>query len=317
MKYLTTLLIMTIMSFSVLAQDTTEPLKEEDFEKLVFSNKKVRLTKQEKQAIAIANKWRDPEFAPEPVTELDGTVSYLYGVGQVSVMCAVLQVCDIQLQQGETVNQGGVHIGDNRWQISPAITGSGANQMIHVIVKPLDVGLDTTLILATNRRTYNIRLRSHRTEFMPKVKFTYQEDAMAKFDLIARKESQFVHNNKIPQTGEKFTDLDFDYSVKGKAKWKPLRVYNDGIRTIIQMPKIMQQTEAPTLLVIRENDGLWSDDEEVLVNYRVQGDRFIVDTLFDKAILIAGVGSNQTKVTVQRAPNGSETNHTFKAGGRK
>jgi type IV secretion system protein VirB9 len=35
-----------------------------------------------------------------------------------------------------------------------------------------------------------------------------------------------------------------------------------------------------------------------MVNYRIQGDRYIVDTIFDKAILIAGVGGSQDKVTI-------------------
>ncbi|MNP67871.1 Conjugal transfer protein [compost metagenome] len=79
-----------------------------------------------------------------------------------------------------------------------------------------------------------------------------------------------------------------------------MRVYNDGSKTIIQMPRTMGQTEAPTLLVIRKEGGWFKDDETVMVNYRVQGDRYIVDTVFDKAILIAGVGKSQDRVTIQR-----------------
>ena len=66
------------------------------------------------------------------------------------------------------------------------------------------------------------------------------------------------------------------------------------------MPRSMEQTEAPTLLVVRRDGGLFRDAETVMVNYRVQGDRFIVDTVFDKAILIAGVGSGQDRVTITR-----------------
>jgi len=32
----------------------------------------------------------------------------------------------------------------------------------------------------------------------------------------------------------------------------------------------------------------------------LQGDRYIVDTVFDKAILIAGVDGNQSRVTITR-----------------
>ena len=79
-----------------------------------------------------------------------------------------------------------------------------------------------------------------------------------------------------------------------------MRVYNDGRKTIIQMPSTMAQTEAPALLVVRKDGGVFTDDETVMVNYRVQGDRYIVDSVFDKAILIAGVGSSQDRVTIQR-----------------
>ena len=94
--------------------------------------------------------------------------------------------------------------------------------------------------------------------------------------------------------------LSFAYEVSGSAAWKPVRVYNDGRKTIIQMPSTMAQTEAPALLVVRKDGGVFIDDETVMVNYRVQGDRYIVDSVFDKAILIAGVGSSQDRVTIQR-----------------
>ena len=51
---------------------------------------------------------------------------------------------------------------------------------------------------------------------------------------------------------------------------------------------------------MRKDGGVFIDDETVMVNYRVQGDRYIVDSVFDKAILIAGVGSSQDRVTIQR-----------------
>jgi type IV secretion system protein VirB9 len=62
----------------------------------------------------------------------------------------------------------------------------------------------------------------------------------------------------------------------------------------------MAQTEAPTLLVVRKDGGWFSDAEMVMVNYRVQGDRYIVDTVFDKALLVAGVGGNQDRITITR-----------------
>ncbi len=267
---------------------------------LYFSNQNPKLTPQEKAAIAIAQKWQAASATGlKPVPGADGSIRFLFGAQQPSIVCAVLQVCDIELQAGEQVNS--IHLGDTaRWTVEPAITGSGPAEVQHLIIKPMDVGLETSLIVTTNRRTYHIRLRSHRTEFMPRVAFTYTEDALAKWDAIKTREVTEKQERTLPQTGEYLGDLNFAYDVAGSASWKPVRVYNDGTKTIIQMPGTMAQTEAPTLLVVRKDGGLFSDDETVMVNYRVQGNRYIVDSVFDKAVLIAGVGSGQDRVTITR-----------------
>lgn len=268
---------------------------------LFFPGKNPELTYQEKQAIAIAERWKDASSKGlKPTQGPDGSINFLFGASQPSIVCAVMQVCDVQLQAGERVQ--GLHLGDTaRWSVEPAVTGSGATEVIHVILKPHDVGLDTTLIITTDRRTYHLRLRSHRTDFMPKVTFTYPEVALDKWNAITKRETEHRVSHTMPETKEYLGDLDFGYEIDGKANWKPVRVYNDGRKTIIQMPATIQQTEAPTLLVVRENKAMFSKDEEVLVNYRVQGDRYIVDSVFDRAILIAGVGRNQTRVIIQRS----------------
>jgi len=272
----------------------------DDLADLYFSGKNPTLTKQEKVAIAIAEKWKaSGGTGTAPVAGPNGSIKFLYGAQQPSIVCAVLQVCDVALQPGEQVNS--INLGDTaRWTVEPAITGSGGGEVQHLIIKPLDVGLETSLVVTTNRRTYHFRLRSHRTRYMPQVAFTYPEDAMAKWEAIKTREGRERRDNTLPQTGEYLGNLSFDYEVSGSAAWKPLRVYNDGSKTIIQMPSTMAQGEAPTLLVVRQEGGLFSDDETVMVNYRVQGNRYIVDAVFDKAILIAGVGSGQDRVTIQK-----------------
>ena len=265
-----------------------------------FSKNNPTLTSQEKAALAIGKRWAAGSASGiKPVSGPNGAVRFLFGAQQPSIVCAVLQVCDVALQPGEQVNS--INLGDTaRWTVEPAITGSGATEVQHLIIKPMDVGLETSLVVTTNRRSYHFRLRSHRTEYMPQVSFTYPEEAQAKWDAIQRREKQERTDNTLPATGEYLGDLSFDYELSGSASWKPVRVYNDGRKTIIEMPGTMQQTEAPTLLVVRKEGGLFTDDETVLVNYRVQGNRYIVDTVFDRAILIAGVGSSQDRVTISR-----------------
>lgn len=267
---------------------------------MYFSADNPVLTPQERAAIAISQRWQKASATGiRPVDGGDGTVRFIFGAQQPSIVCAVLQICDIALQAGEQVNS--INLGDTaRWTVEPAITGVGESEVQHLIVKPMDVGLETSLVVTTNRRAYHIKLRSHRTEYMPQVAFTYPEEALAKWDRIKTREATQRQAATIPQTGEYLGNLSFDYSVTGETSWKPVRVYNDGVKTIIQMPSTVQQTEAPTLLVVRKDGSLFRDEETVMVNYRVQGDRYIVDSVFDKAILIAGVGKAQNRITIQR-----------------
>lgn len=267
---------------------------------LYFAGKNLALTQQERDALDASQRWRSASpSGMQPAVASDGTIRYLYGAEQPSIVCAVLQVCDVELQPGEQVNS--IHLGDTtRWIVEPAITGNGPAEVQHLIIKPMDIALETSLIVTTNRRTYHFRLRSHRTEFMSRVAFTYAEDAQAKWTALKAREVKEKTERTIPQTGEYLGDLSFAYDIAGDAAWKPVRVYNDGTKTIIQMPAAMAQTEAPSLLVVRKDGGWFTDAEMVMVNYRVQGDRYIVDTVFDKALLIAGVGSSQDRITITR-----------------
>lgn len=254
-------------------------------------------TEQEKIALKMAKRWAQGNTVP-PTYGQNGSVMYLFGASRPSILCAVLQVTDIMLEPGEIVNN--INYGDTaRWLIEPAITGTGVNQIQHLIIKPLDVGLITSLVVATNRRTYHIELKSTRKTYLPQVSFCYPDSILNKWNLIKRKEVEEMEKNTIPETGEYLGSLDFSYNIKGNAKWKPVRVYNDGVKTIIQLPPDIIKNEAPVLMLIRER-GLFKSDENIIVNYRLQGDRYIVDAIFDVAILIAGVGSDQQKITIRR-----------------
>lgn len=269
-------------------------------EEKFFTNENPVLTQTDKNALAIAQKWSDTgTVGMKPFDGGAGTIMFAFGAQQPNILCAVLQVCDISLQAGEQVNS--LHLGDSaRWIVEPAITGSGATEIQHLIIKPLDVGLETNLVVTTDRRTYHFKLRSHRSEYMPHVAFSYPEDAAAKFQALQARNIKERSDNTIPKTGEYLGDLDFDYSISGNANWKPVRVFNDGRKTIIQMPKSVEHNEAPTLLVVGRKTGLFKKPENVIVNYRMQGDRYIVDSLFDKAILVSGVGRYQEKITIER-----------------
>lgn len=218
----------------------------------------------------------------------DGKVIFLFGEVQPSVVCSPLQVCDIELQPGEVVRD--VLIGDTvRWKVEPATSGAVGGQAIHLIVKPSEPGLVTSMVVTTSRRTYHIQLKSHQSQYMARVGFEYPEDVSAKFaDVNARLEA-----STIPGAGVPAEQLNFGYSVSGSAPWRPTRVYSDGLKTYIQFPRSLTGQDAPVLFVV-------SGGENRIVNYRMKGNMMVVDYHVDRAVLLSGVGRRQDKVTIRR-----------------
>lgn len=240
----------------------------------------------ELKAMGISGNWRAGYGL---VTKgADGKVIYLYGEVQPTVICAPLQVCDIELQPGEVVRN--VLVGDTvRWKVDPATSGSSSGQAVHLVVKPTEPGLVTSMVVTTSRRTYQIQLKSDPRRYMARVGFEYPEDVQAKLDAVTRK----MAADTIPGAGVAAENLDFDYYVHGQARWRPTRVYTDGTKSYIQFPRGMQSGDAPVLYVV--NGG-----ENQIVNYRLKGNLMIVDYRFDRAVLLSGVGSSQQKVLISR-----------------
>ncbi|RWC38192.1 MAG: P-type conjugative transfer protein TrbG [Mesorhizobium sp.] len=244
------------------------------------------VTANEAKGIGISGQWRGSRGL---VTKgADGKVVFLYGEIQPSVVCSPLQVCDIELEAGEAVRD--VLVGDTvRWKVEPATSGAAGGQTIHLIVKPSEPGIVTSMVVTTSRRTYHIQLKSHQAQYMARVGFEYPEDVSKKLaDVNARMEA-----SSIPGAGVPAEQLQFGYSISGRAGWRPSRVYSDGIKTYIQFPRSISGQDVPVLFVI-------SGGQNRIVNYRMKNDMMIVDYHVDKAVLVSGVGWKQEKVTIRR-----------------
>lgn len=226
-----------------------------------------------------------------PAQGNNGQVTFVFGQSVPTITCAPLRICDISLEPGEVIN-GAPQMGDTvRWQVAPAVSGEGDDKITHVIVKPTDVGLDTNMVIPTNRRTYYLRLVSDKKDFVTSIGFTYpdtQAKQWAAYQTQQAKKAAVV----VDKPAVSVDQLDFNYAIqreKGRGS-VPVRVFNDGQKVFIQMPHDMQ--EAPALFVIGQ------DGKDQLVNYRLRDGYFIVDRLFDKAALIAGVGDDQSRIVI-------------------
>lgn len=264
----------------------------------MLSPDSVKLDAKEAEGLRLATKWKaNPD---KPRTGADGSVVYLFGATLPTLVCSPLEVCTIILQPGEVVSDK-VHLGDKaRWKVSPGTTNGADGETTLVIVKPTDAGLETNLTIPTNRRVYSIKLVSTQKRWMPFLSFDYPDEMDRMWAEYRDKRAKTTYNNTMP-TGQNLANLDFGFKIGGDSpSWKPVRVYTDGAKTYIQFASAAFGGEAPALVAIGNDGGLFSSPSKKLVNYRAIGDRYVVDKVLDKAALIQGVGSDQTEVTITR-----------------
>jgi type IV secretion system protein TrbG len=254
------------------------------------------------EAVRVSERWQGGKNAP--MSGPDGRVMYSFGAGLATVVCAPLRVCIIELQEGERII-GEPHIGDSvRWNISPASYGSGDQSTPLIVLKPQGSGLDTNLLITTDRRAYYLRLVSKPEDYVARVAFAYPED-----DSSRKWQQQITDQRALADEKKHEADLapaiiavekmNFGYKIHGGDDHiRPLRVFDDGAKTYIQMPEDVQHREAPALLVIS------GDGKGEMTNYRVKQQTYIVDRLFDRADLILGSGKKAQKVEIIRANKG-------------
>jgi len=199
------------------------------------------------------------------------------------VRAAPLRVTTLTLGLGETLL--GKAAGDTvRWQIGETTSGSGAGLRTHVLLKPLERGLATNLVLTTNRRVYFVDLRSGSADrFNPAVAWqeTIEDLRAERRHPATSAEPLRIADPVVVPEGP--LDARYRISPQGRRpRWTPASVLNDGQRTFITFDANLQIDEAPTLFVIAP------DGERQMTNYRQAGGLFIVDRVFDRAELRLG-----------------------------
>lgn len=254
------------------------------------------LTDKEKEALRLVREWKkNPD---KPMRTEDGGIMYHYG-RPATLVCAALNVCAVRLRPGEFLEHTSIHVGDPRWKPYPALMGN----VVHIIVKPIEPGLTSNMIVTTNMGSYNIQLKSAQRESMPYITFHYPEDT-AQMWAKYKKDHAATVEAKTMSTGANVDSLDFNYRLTGdNPDWKPVRVYSDEKtrKTYIQFPASRFPDELPVLTIMTEKKGLFSDQEYEMVNYgRVGEDRFVVDrSKLNRAALISGVGDKQVRVVIE------------------
>lgn len=267
-----------------------------------------------------------------------GLVTFAYGSGIPTVVCALLELTDLAFEKGESILS--VQLGDSvRWNIESAISGSANDSVEHLIVKPLEAGLKTSMLITTDRRTYHIRLKSTEADFMPAVVFSYPnslklpskkhygDDSYLQY--TSNYESNEDHNdysetnsslknyssvqnvsyegNSRPALNVAATYNDstqrrnYNYSVDGDSKIIPQNVYDDGKRTFIVMNNPINSSYLPVLQEISSESFLFfGEDKTNTINFTYFDNTFVVDGIYSHLRLISKNGEEKQSADVVR-----------------
>jgi type IV secretion system protein VirB9 len=142
-------------------------------------------------------------------------------------------------------------------------------------------------------------LLSKPQDYVARVAFAYPDDDQKKWQthLAEQRESE-QRASRLRETAPRTLNVEalcFDYKVKGgNENLRPLRVFDDGAKTYIQMPSEVEHRAAPVLVVL---DATGKGET---VNYRVRDQMYIVDRLFTRGQLVLGSGKKSDRVEISR-----------------
>ena len=267
-----------------------------------------------------------------------GLVTFTYGSGIPTVVCALLELTDLAFEKGESILS--VQLGDSvRWNIESAISGSANDSVEHLIVKPLEAGLKTSVLITTDRRTYHIRLKSTEADFMPAVVFSYPNSLKLPSkkhygdDSYLQYTSNYVSNEDHNDNSETNSSLknyssvqnvsyegnsrpalnvaatyndstqrrNYNYSVDGDSKIIPQNVYDDGKRTFIVMNNPINSSYLPVLQEISSESFLFfGEDKTNTINFTYFDNTFVVDGIYSHLRLISKNGEEKQSADVVR-----------------
>ncbi|MCL1931482.1 MAG: TrbG/VirB9 family P-type conjugative transfer protein [Treponema sp.] len=218
-----------------------------------------------------------------PQNFIGGTQFYDYNeYKQYPVVCKMLSLTVIQLENGE-VPIGVPYLSDTlRWELTGDVwrTADGLSVQL-VMIKPLEPGLTTNMILVTNQRIYQFVLTSTRDSYMPMIKFRYPlaHNRFITAETLRRQAEQEGRN----ENEEEGYFLSYNYKIMSgwfltgwfKPIWQPTEAWDDGHKTYVRLPRGVLQKEYPVIF----------EKSNYIVNYRVNENIIIIDKLITSVTL--------------------------------
>lgn len=177
------------------------------------------------------------------------------------------------------------------WVVTGDVWQSDEGERQLIMLKPKESGLETNMLIVTNKRLYHFILYSTSSDYQPMVKFRYVTEP--KFITSKTKKKNPMSVQAHYQTLDPSL-VSFNYKIsvpvfQKKVDWVPDMVYDDGSHTYIMLPEIVLQKEFPTV---------WEGNKEI-VNYEIHPtvhNLIIVNKLIEEVTLKVG----KQKVTIKK-----------------
>jgi type IV secretory pathway VirB9-like protein len=269
--------------------------------------KEVALDSGTAQALDMATRFL--ERANVPHEGKDGRLVYTHGAGLATLVCAPLRWCLIELIPGETAKHAVPS--DERWDARPLIDTSGEAAHSIIAMRPKFPGLDSSLVILTDKHSYYVRLISEPSRYMSRITF---EDPIPPIKVPVPEITPVAYHLDV-KAPWRLTNLALSaellryeqqirpYKLSGeKDSWDrekrpyfwPVAAYEKGGLVYIELPKLVSDMRSPSL----HHVGL--DGKFEPLNYTTEGNTLIAHTLFDRAVLLRGDGKHAEKVFITR-----------------
>lgn len=199
----------------------------------------------------------------------NSTKVFVFRPGNIyKIYCRIGYLTDIELQKGEKLSFVGG--GDTAaWMLE----SSTVDNTPHLYIKPI-ADSTTNIIINTDKHVYQLLVCAS-DWYNPMIKWSYGIEEQIQSQRKAAEDERTVTDTLHVSSAE---NLNFDYRIVGKQRWKPIMVFDDGKKTYI---KFKEMSRTLPMLFIKEAQR----KQISLVNFQAKDNYYIVDRVFTEAQL--------------------------------
>lgn len=231
-------------------------------------------------------------YLPNRSAYSNSIAEYDYSEGLIyEVVTSPGSVTDIRLEPGETLSGSPImNNGTSQWQFASGVSIENGERVEHIFIRPLITGLDTTIILLTNMRTYYLRAASFESSHMVAVRWRYPSTQINNSSWSSSLSSSSYFPDII--------GADYSYTIKAtkNISWSPSAVFSNNGKTYIQFPSSMKDSDIiPSVYVTKKG-------VDSLVNFRIKGGGLIyeLDVVIDETQEILLKSGQKESVKIRR-----------------